>query len=219
MVSWIVSRGISMRDAAEWVGFKIDNLQKFSPSTKKEFKTKVVNSIIKDLDSEWKDNVKNNGFTSLSSSLQNVDRGIYILCFDSGLCVNYTGGKSKVLYIGKGKIRQRIKTHLDNKLFDLFLQIPGIKFKFYMTEPKKPGPNGQEYFHDFEHDLLAEFSKLYAGHDGNKLWPMFNKNAGRQHSNQHQHKAGWKLPLKNTKAGYVWSLSPNTVKATQKFQD
>jgi hypothetical protein len=109
--------------------------------------------------------------------------------------------------------------HLDNKLFDLFLQIPGIKFKFYMTEPKKPGPNGQEYFHDFEHDLLEEFSRLYAGHDGNKLWPMFNKNAGRQHSNQHQHKANWKLPLKNTKAGYVWSLSPNTVKATQKFQD
>ena len=84
---------------------------------------------------------------------------------------------------------------------------------------KMPGPDGHEYFHDFEHDLLEAFSERYAGQDGKKLWPMFNKNAGRQHSHEHEHKAGWKLPLNNVKANYVWALSPVTVKAMPKLQD
>ena len=126
---------------------------------------------------------------------------------------------SRVVYIGKGNVRLRIKNHLDTKLFRFFLQIPGIKFRFYMTEPKRRGPGGQEYFHDFEYDLLDEFSKLYVGQDDKKLLPMFNKNAGRWHPNQHLHKRGWKLPLKNTNAGYVLALSPATVKAPPKLED
>jgi hypothetical protein len=86
-----------------------------------------------------------------------------------------------------------------------------------MTEPKKAGRGG--YFHDVEHDLLEEFSRLYGGQDGEKIWPMFNKNAGRSHASNHQHKADWKLPLKNTRAGYVWALSPSTLKGQPKLQD
>jgi hypothetical protein len=212
-VQWIISRGISMRDAADEAGFKIEKLGDFGRDTQKEFKRKVVNSIIADLDYDWEDQVESYGLTSLSSSLSQVENGIYVLCLDGGLCVHYDRGNSRVVYIGKGNIRKRIKSHLDRKLLGFFLQIPGIKFRFYMTEPKKTGPGGHEYFHDFEHDLLKAFSERYAG------WPMFNKNAGRQHSHQHEHKASWKLPLNNVKANYVWSLSPVTVKETPKLQD
>lgn len=218
-VGWIISRGISLRDAAEWVGFKVDNLADFSAATQKEFKAAVINSIVTDLDTEWEEQRSGLANFSFSDSLAKVKSGIYVLCLDGGLCVNYPGGNSRVLYIGKGKIRQRIKNHLEEKLLDFFLQIPGIKFRFYMAEPKKPGPGGAEYFHDFEHDLLAEFSRLYSSEGQDKLWPMFNKNAGRAHTNDHKHKSKWNLPLKNTNTRYVWSLSPTTEKASPKFQD
>jgi hypothetical protein len=213
-VRWIISRGISLRDAAEWVGFKIEKLRDFSQVTQNELKAKVVNSIISDLDTEWDYQAEKGGFTNFSNKLTQVEKGIYVLCLDGGLCVNYAQRYSKVVYIGKGKIRHRIKSHLELKLLDFFLQIPGLQFSFYMTEPKKPGRNGGEYFHDFEHDLLEEFSKLYGGQR-----PIFNRNAGRRHDNQHEHKGGWKLPLKNTKAGYVWSLSSTTVEAPPKLED
>jgi len=216
-VGWIISHGISIREAAERVGFKVEKLDDFSAATQREFKAAVVNSIVKDLDDEWEEQQPQH--SNFSKSFAQITSGIYVLCLDGGLCVKYAKGDSRVLYIGKGKIRQRIKSHLELKLLDFFLQIPGIRFRFYMTEPKKPGPGGNEYFHDFEHDLLEEFSRLYGGGPGEKYWPMLNKNAGRAHTNQHTHKQGWKLPLKNTKAGYVWSLSPRTVKPPPKLED
>ncbi len=217
---WIISPDINMREAAEGVGFKIERLRHFGLVTQREFKAEVVKLIIKHLDTVWEKKVESNNLKNFSSSLSDVERGVYVLCLDGGLCVNYKGRNSRVVYIGKGKIRERIKRHLENKLLDFFLQIPGIEFRFYMTEPKKPGRGGQDYFHDLEYDLLQEFSSLYASQDDKQLWPMFNRIAGRNHSNnQYVHKEGWKLPLKNTKAGYVWSLSPNIVKATPKFQD
>jgi hypothetical protein len=79
-----------------------------------------------------------------------VKRGIYVLFLDGGLCVSYTKGTSRVLYSRKGKLRGRIQRHLDKKLLDFFLQIPGVEFRFYMTEPKKSGPGRTEYFHDLE---------------------------------------------------------------------
>jgi hypothetical protein len=211
---WIVSPNINMRVAAEGVGFKIERLRHFAPHTQTEFKAGVVNWIIHHLDEAWVEKRESNNLTSFSASLAAVERGVYVLCLDGRLCVNYDGGNSRVLYIGKGKLRQRIKSHLEAKLLDFFLQIPGIEFRFYLTEPKKPGHGG--YFHDFEYDLLHEFSKLY-GSARNK-WPLFNKAAGNKHENQYV-QDGWKLPLKNTKAGYLWSLSPGTVKDTPTFQD
>jgi hypothetical protein len=52
---WIITRGISVREAAEWVGFKIEKLNEFSATTRKEFKAKVINSIINDFDSQWEE--------------------------------------------------------------------------------------------------------------------------------------------------------------------
>jgi len=71
---------------------------------------------------------------------------------------------------------------------------------------------GTAYFHDFEHDLLKDFSRLYGDLQGGRPWPMFNKNAGRSHNNEHNHEPGWNRPLKNVRANYVWALSPTTVK-------
>jgi hypothetical protein len=89
-----------------------------------------------------------------------------------------------------------------------------------MTEPKIAGPSAAQYFHDFEHDLLLDFSKTYGPKNPKrqKSWPIFNKNAGRKHKRRHKHKAGWNRPLKNTNAGYIWSLSP-AAKVTPKLSD
>ena len=40
-VHWIISRGISMRDAAEEAGFKIERLGDFSPVVQKQFKARL----------------------------------------------------------------------------------------------------------------------------------------------------------------------------------
>lgn len=214
---WVISKNISMREAAEWVGFKFERLSDFSRPTQGELKAAVIKSIIDDLDYEWNEQAAK--IRNFSKQLSNVDRGIYVLCLDGGLCVNYEKGNSRIIYIGKGRIKQRIKSHLEKKLMSFFLKIPGLQFRFYMTEPKKNGPNSAMYYHDFEHDLLLEFKRVYGGTKGSDQWPIFNKNAGRSHSNNHSHKSGWTLPLKNTNAGYIWSLGPITVKSSPKLQD
>ena len=90
-VRWINSRGISMRDAAWGVGFNIDKLSDFKRDTQEEFKAKVINSIIADLDYDWEDELQSKGLTNFSSSLSQVKRGIYVLCLDGGVCVKYNG--------------------------------------------------------------------------------------------------------------------------------
>jgi hypothetical protein len=52
-VKWIITKDISVRGAADWVGFNIENLSDFSDETQKELKKLLITSIINDLDDEW----------------------------------------------------------------------------------------------------------------------------------------------------------------------
>jgi hypothetical protein len=60
-VTWVISRGISVREAAEWAGFNIDSLNQFSKSSQLELRAKIINSIIRGLDEEWYEQVANKG--------------------------------------------------------------------------------------------------------------------------------------------------------------
>lgn len=121
-----------------------------------------------------------------------------MLCLDGHLCVSYKKKLSRVLYIGKGTIRQRISDHLKLKLLDFYLQLPALTFRFYMKEARRP--NSPNFFAQYEGHLLAEFVRIYGE------MPLFNKNAGKK-GGQKPKKIGWKLPLKNVKADYKWAIS------------
>jgi hypothetical protein len=195
---WIESRGISIRKAANDLGFEIEHLEKFEKKQQKRFRKQIVNSIIRELDEDWEEARDARSLLGFPEQLRDVKKGVYVLCLDDRLCVSYKKKLSRVLYIGKGAIRQRINGHLQQKLLDFFLELPGIKFRFYMKQAKRT--NSPKFFAHYEGHLLAEFEAIY----GEKS--LFNKNAG-QRGGKKPNKIGWKLPLKNVKADYKWAIS------------
>src|SRR5260221_1607583 len=213
-LDWIVSRGISMREAAQQAGFEIDRLKDFQQRTQLELRRLTVTAIVEWLDEDWGEKRDNSPtkFGRFSDRLADVVRGVYVLCLDRGLCVSYEGGNSKVLYVGKGAIRSRIKSHLEQKLLEFFLEVPGLTFQFWMIEPRKKAYAA--YYHDFVTDLLWDFSKKYGSDGSSKYLPLLNKNEGRQHHKNHAHPVGWNTPLKNTKANYKCALSSHSAART-----
>ena len=169
---WIKSRGISIRKAANDLGFEIDHLEKFEKRQQKRFRKQIVNSIVRELDEDWEKARETRALWAFPEQLRDVKKGVYVLCLDDRLCVSYKKKLSRVLYIGKGAIRERINGHLKLKLLDFFLQLPGIKFRFYMKQAKRA--NSPKFFAHYEGHLLTEFEGMY----GEK--PLFNKNAGQR---------------------------------------
>lgn len=214
-INWIISQPIDARRAAQDVGFSIDRLHAFNPAMQKSLKSKTISEILRLLDDDWEDQREDKRWTQLTPKLSSVKRGAYILCLDRGLCVNYGSKKSRVLYIGKGAIRQRLKIHLQHKLLEMFEALPGLKFRVWMTEPKKAG--SIDYWHEFEADLLNNFSVLYGS--GSDIKPLFNKNKAPAHDRKHKHPKDWNRALLNKGAKYKWALSSASVTAKDRFQD
>lgn len=127
---WIVSEGISIRKAANELGFDVEHLQKFDKKQQARFRKQIVGSIVNDLDEEWEETRQSRGLLSYSKKLKDVKKGVYVLCLDGRLCVSYNARLSRVVYIGKGAIRLRINNHLHRTLLDFFLDLPGVKFRF-----------------------------------------------------------------------------------------
>jgi hypothetical protein len=98
---WIESRGISIRKAANGLGFEIEHLEKFEKRQKKRFRRQIVKSIVRELDEDWKEARETHALLSFPDQLRDVKKGVYVLCLDGRLCVSYKKKLSRVLYIGK----------------------------------------------------------------------------------------------------------------------
>ena len=137
--------------------------------------------------------------------LSDVERGIYVISLSNPLSIQYRTRRSQVIYIGRGNIYGRIKSHFEKKLFDFMLGLSGADFDFHFSRPALAGCG--DYFHDVEHAMLEYFSTSYGGMDDKRRFPILNKNAG-AFKGYVGGTEWWKKPLRATGKRPLWELKP-----------
>ncbi len=136
---------------------------------------------MEELDATWEED-------QWDTSLSKVDKGVYVIKLSGNICIQYPNKESQIIYIGRGKVRNRIKTHLTNRVTHFSESLHDIKFQIWMTEIKVPGsPNA---FKDVEADLIEVFEEEYGD------LPIQNSKGGNYHNKDHNYNAEWKMPLR-----------------------
>lgn len=179
-----------------YCGFNLSTIDLLSLSTDRRnwIEKEVVSCILEELDATWE---KDQWDTSLSK----VAKGVYAITLSGNICIQYPNKESQVVYIGRGKMRNRIKTHLTNWVTHFSESLHDIKFRIWMTEIKVPG--SPSAFMDVEADLIEMFETEY------RDLPIQNSKGGNYHKKDHNYNAEWKMPLlvdPLIKSG--WCISP-----------
>ncbi len=142
--------------------------------------------------------------------LDTINSGLYVISLSNPLSIRYRTRRSQVIYIGRGQISGRIKSHFELKLFNFMLGLSGANFDFHFARPARPGT--KNYFIHVEHLMLEYFSEEYGGMDEKRRFPLLNKNAG----TDREYAPGdtwWKKPLKASGKRPMWELKPTDYSA------
>ncbi len=195
-VEWTKSEPVSIREYGGYCGFNLStiDLLELSADRREWVEGEVVNSFLKELDTIWdKDH--------WDTALPNVKKGVYIITLSGNICIQYPNKESQVVYIGSGKIRDKINMHITNWITHYSESLHDIKFQIWMTEIKVPGsPNA---FKDVQADLIEIFEKEYGD------LPIQNTQGGNRHKKDHHYNPEWKLPLRvNPSIEKGWCIAP-----------
>ncbi len=195
-VDWTKTEPISIREHGIYCGFNLStiDLLSLSKERRKWIEKEIVSSIIKEIDEVWEKD-------QWDTPLYEVGKGVYVITLSGNICIQYPNKESQVVYIGRGKIRNRIRRHLTNWVTHFSESLHDIKFQIWMTEIKVPGsPNAVK---DVEYDLIKKFEEEYGD------LPIQNSKVGNYHKKDHEYNSEWKTPLRvdsSIKSG--WSISP-----------
>lgn len=193
---WYSVRGQSLAIYARNAGFDLAMYDDYDESVQIELRRLAVKSAVAAIEGAcW-----NQDF-----DIEKVRTGIYVIALSNPLSIQYRNKRSQVIYIGRGNILGRIKSHFERKLFDFMLDLSGANFDFYFAKPARPGT--KNYYQHVEHLMLDYFTSQYGGMDDKRRFPILNKNAG----TDHYFAAGtewWAKPLKASGRRPLWELKP-----------
>lgn len=194
---WYPVRNQSLAIYARLAGFDLAMYDEYSAKVQKELRARAVTEAMRSIQSAcW----ERHGF-----DLSNLKSGIYVISLSNPLSIQYRKGRSQVIYVGRGNVVGRIKSHFEHKLFDFMLSLSGADFDFHFSQPARAGTG--EYFKHVEHSMLEYFKNSYAGMDDKRRFPILNKNAGTFMG----YAAGedwWKKPLKAQGKRPLWEIKP-----------
>ena len=193
-IDWLVTDGVSVFQHARALGFDLSKYEKQKPEVQAAVKKATIDSIVDDVCYTWREAGRDSDYYAVS-------RGVYVISISDGFGIKYGRGASEVLYIGRGTFSKRIRSHLQNWIFDMSLSLKDVQFKFYMDEIGDG--RSPESFKDFEGHLLDSFHEKF----GEK--PLINKIAGRQDRRTHVYSGNWSKPLDNRGKNYMWELRPS----------
>jgi len=199
-IEWAESNPISIRSYARDCGFNLGilNLNELSDTYRNWIIEKVVNYILEDLDETWDEFCEEN---KRDIELRKVTQGIYIVSLAGSICIGYPNEESQVIYVGQGKIRERIKAHLKNWVAHLSESLQDMEFNIYMTEVKVPG--FAEAYKDVEYDILEEFRERYG------QLPIQNSISGRYSEREHEYNKKAFYPIwRNRNINKGWKIEP-----------
>jgi hypothetical protein len=194
--SWYGIRGQSLAVYARYAGFDLALYEDYDKKVQAELRKRAVREALYAIKSAC----EAQGF-----DVESVKAGVYVIALSNPLSIQYRLRRSQVIYIGRGNIMGRIKTHFDRKLFDFMLGLSGADFDFFFAKPTRAGT--KNYFVHVEHLMLDYFSSQYGGMDDKRRFPILNKSAG----NNRNYAVGddwWKKPLKAIGKRPLWELKP-----------
>lgn len=197
--NWYAVKNQSLAVYARHAGFDLAIYDDYGPQVQAELRKRSVKEAIQAIQSAcW----ETHGF-----DIDAINQGIYVISLSNPLSIKYQKKRSQVIYIGRGKIMGRIKSHFENKLFDFMLGLSGANFDFHFSHAARSGT--ENYFKHVEYLMLEYFSEQCGGMDDQERprYPILNKNAG----NDKGYSDGtdwWKTPLKAQGKRPTWELNP-----------
>lgn len=198
-IQWVKLKEYSLARSAREAGFDLTMFDEYTPQAQSALKTAAVRKALEYLEYEYEEK------TGLS--LKDLNWGVYVIRMTSGMSIKYENGVSPVVYIGRGSVGGRVKSHFYDKLFPMMQTLSGAQYDFWITEPKK-GTRGRpsaKYHKQLEHDLLEKFEEKYGS------LPLLNKNRG---TNCYEELGeNWDKPIRTRGQQPKWIL-----KATKHFK-
>ena len=197
-VQWSKTELFSISDVSRELGFDLRRYD-HHPETVQTFMRKAtIDRVIEQSRQCWRDDF--GGEPTPDRDFNRVKNGVYVISIGDGFGVKYRDGCSEVMYIGRGDIANRLRSHLMNWIFDMSRSLRDVSFRFYME--RIGDQRSPDAFKDFEHHLLEEFS----GKFGEK--PLVNKIHGRAGRILHAYSGDWNAPLDNRGKAYQWEIRP-----------
>lgn len=192
---WYSLRRQSLAAYARIAGFDLSVFSDYSPKVRAELRKKTIREAM--LMIKW--TLSEQGF-----DLSAAKKGVYAISLSSPLSIQYPKRHCQVLYVGRGNIETRLKSHFEHKLFDLMLSLSGADFDFDFAVPARAGT--ALYFHEVEYQMLKWFDTNY-GEPTKICRPLLNKINGHQ-KNFTPDTGWWKKPLKTAGVKPLWELAP-----------
>jgi hypothetical protein len=186
---------IRISEYANYLGFNLGIISNSGKSKdiREQINQKIRNSILSDLDDIY--------LEERDKLLSDIYQGVYVITLSDNLSIDYNGKPSKVLYIGRGKIRERIKMHISTWIYNFYDSLQDISFDIWMTEIKVNG--SKDAYKEVESDLLGHFKNKFGS------YPLQNSISGKYHEKIHDYHDDWNLPLRNPKdIQNGWSIKP-----------
>lgn len=197
-VNWKQTKLISVFEEAQSLGFDLRKYDQLSEDIKDSLKRATIARVLKVIRETWDRDVEN---VKNKSWFGDVTNGIYVISIGHGFGVSYKDGCSEVMYIGRGNIGNRLRSHLQNWIFAMSRSLRDVPFKFYMEE--FGDGRSPDAFMDFEHWLLEGF------HDKFGEKPLLNKIAGREGTIEHTFTGNCNAPLDNRGKIFLWKVRPS----------
>lgn len=189
-VEWTIVPGQSLALAAREAGYDLAMFEHYPDAVQSCLRSRAIKYVLRNLCDEYEE--------VSGKPLSEVKYGVYVICLSEPFTIQYEKAASNVIYIGRGVIANRLKSHFERSLFTVMMSLAGADFDFYLAEPRDI--NEQGYFKQLEHDLLANFK----GRIGGVAYPLLNKYAG---SDQGL-KLGtdWNYPIKSQGKRPTWAI-------------
>lgn len=198
-ICWAETGPISIFEEARSLGFDLRCFDKQPAEVRRAIKKLTVDKIIHLIREAWRDSYDHD--YAPGKDFNRIVNGVYVISVGGGFAVNYGSSSSEVMYIGRGKIANRLRSHLVNWIFDMSLSLRDAPFKFFMETVGDGRSKGA--FKDFEHFMLERFSDKF----GDK--PLINKIHGREGHIEHSFSGDWGRPFDNRSNRCLWEIRPS----------
>lgn len=198
-IAWSETAPISIFEEARNLGFDLRKYDRQPGEVQAAMKKATVDRVVAMIREAWRESFDNE--YAPSQDFNAIRNGVYVISIGDGFAVKYEGGCSEVMYIGRGRIASRLRSHLANWIFDMSRSLRDVSFRFYM-EAVGDG-RSKTAFKDFEHHLLDQFMGKFSEK------PLINKIHGREGHILHSFSGDWKRPFDNRGKAYMWEIRPS----------
>lgn len=193
-ISWVKLRDYSLAWSTREAGYDLTMFEDYPANVQDTLRQEAVKVATEYLEAEYEEKVQ--------KDLRDLAWGVYVIRLSSGFTISYPKSNAPIVYIGRGRVGGRAKSHFSQKLFPLMQSLSGADFDFWISDPRtgkrgRPSPN---YHQQLEFSLIEKFEAKF----GKK--PLLNKNGGTDRGLELG--KGWDKPLSTKGQRPKWILKP-----------